>query len=200
MLPDLGCWLTRLLCGAAGNWAGCLPERRQRIYFANHTSNLDFPALWSALPREVRLVTRPVAARDYWTKNRLRLFLARRVFNALLIERQHVTRENNPLPAMLEALEAGDSLIVFPEGGRSPDGTVKPFKSGLYHLSRRARGVELIPTYLENLNRILPKGEVLPVPLLASATFGAPLPVIEGESKADFLERARQAVEALGRR
>ena len=197
MLSDLGCWLIRLLCGATANWVGCAPERKQRIYFANHTSNLDFLVLWCALPADVRAVTRPVAARDYWEKGRIRPFLTQRVFNALLIERRHVTRQSNPLPLLLAALEAGYSLIIFPEGGRSMDGTIKPFKSGIHHLTKRATGVEFIPAYLENLNRILPKGEVLPVPLLASVTFGAPLEIIEGELKVDFLQRARAAVEAL---
>jgi 1-acyl-sn-glycerol-3-phosphate acyltransferase len=77
----------RLLTGAHARWRGCAPEKKLRVYFANHTSNLDFVLLWAALPRALRDVTRPVAAHDYWTKSALRLAMAERVFRAVLIER-----------------------------------------------------------------------------------------------------------------
>ena len=140
---------------------------------------------------------RPPLGRPYWTASRLRHWLAGRVFRAVLIERHHVTRDNNPLEPMLAALRAGESLILFPEGGRTLTGDIAPFKSGLFHLARQTRDVELIPVYIDNLNRVLPKGEVLPVPLLCSVHFGAPLHLGEGETKAPFLARARAAVLAL---
>ncbi len=197
MITRVGCCCIRLLCGATANWIGCRPELKRRIYFANHGSHLDFLVVWSSLPTQIRAVTRPVAGRDYWEKGRLRPYLAKRVFRALLIERLHVTRQNNPLRAMLAALEQGDSLIVFPEGTRSLDGTIHPFKEGLHHLARRAKDTEFIPVYLNNLSRILPKGDFLPIPLLSSVSFGAPLEIIPGEPKPEFLKRARQAVIAL---
>jgi 1-acyl-sn-glycerol-3-phosphate acyltransferase len=187
--------LARLISGVQPRWIGCAPAPEQRIYFANHTSNLDAMVLWAVLPRELRERTRPVAARDYWTTNALRLYLAANVFNAVLIERKKVTAHDNPLTAMLDALSTTHSLIIFPEGGRNPGPEVGPFKSGLYHLAKDRRDVTLVPAYLENLNRILPKGEVLPVPILSRVTFGLPIKLEPTETKADFLVRAHAAVE-----
>jgi 1-acyl-sn-glycerol-3-phosphate acyltransferase len=187
----------RLLTGATPRWRGCTAEARRRVYFANHSSNLDFVLLWSALPQTLRKQTRPVAAHDYWTSNALRRRLAGDVFNAVLIERHHVSRENNPLEPMLSALRAGESLIIFPEGTRNPTGEIGPFKPGIFHLARAVADVEFVPVYIENLNRVLPKGEVLPVPILCSVHFGAPLQLESGEMKSAFLTRAREAVLAL---
>lgn len=186
--------LVRLLCGAYPRWQGCVPELRPRIYFSNHTSNLDAVVLWSALPPAVRSATRPVAAHDYWISSALRRHLAQRVFHAILIERKKVTAHNNPIDAILEAMTGSTSVILFPEGGRFLNPEPAPFKAGLYHLARRRPDAELVPVLIDNLNRVLPKGEVLPVPLLCSVTFGQPIRLEPGESKPDFLVRARQAV------
>jgi 1-acyl-sn-glycerol-3-phosphate acyltransferase len=166
------------------------------VYFANHTSNLDFVLLWAALPARLREKTRPVAAHDYWTSGRLRLLLADNVFNAVLIERKQVTRANNPLAPMLAALEAGSSLIIFPEGTRAV-GQPGEFKSGIYHLAKARPQLEFIPVYIENLNRVLPKGEVLPIPILCSVRFGAPMFLADGDDKSTFITRARTAMEQL---
>lgn len=187
----------RLLTGSVVRWQGCGPEPRQRVYFANHTSTLDGPVLWAALPPVLRDRTRLVAAHDYWTANRLRQHLAREVFKAVLIERKKPTPEKNPLEDMLSAMGQEHSLIIFPEGGRFSGPDPQPFKAGLFHLAKRRPDVELVPVWMENLNRILPKGEFLPAPLLGSVTFGEPLNLGEGEAKPDFLERARAAVMAL---
>jgi 1-acyl-sn-glycerol-3-phosphate acyltransferase len=197
MISSLIAALLRLASGAVARWQGCAPELRQRLYFANHASNLDGPVLWASLPPEVRKQTRMVAAKDYWSLGTVKPWLACRVFNALLIERKKPTPECNPLNDMLAALDAGHSLILFPEGGRQTSPEPQPFKPGLYHLAKKKPQVELVPVWMENLNRILPKGEVLPVPLLGSVTFGAPLHLLEGESKVDFLIRAREAVMSL---
>ena len=187
----------RLLTGARARWRGCGPETRQRVYFANHTSNLDFVLLWAALPSSLRKVTRPVAAQDYWRGGLLREFLARHVFRAVLIERRTVTKANNPLAPMLEALGAGDSLIIFPEGTRHSNACVGEFKPGLFHLAKASPSVQFVPVYIENLNRVLPKGEILPVPILCSVSFGAPMQWDAAEGKMDFLARARAALVAL---
>ena len=180
--------------GAAAAWAGDGP----RVFFANHTSNLDFVALWAVLPPELRRRTRPAAARDYWLGGPLRRWLAERVFRAVLIERKQVTRANNPLEQMLPVLEAGECLIIFPEGGRFEGAELAPFKSGLFHLAQRCPAARLVPVYIENLNRVLPKGEVLTVPVLCAVNFGEPLRLEEGETREAFLQRAREAVRALG--
>jgi 1-acyl-sn-glycerol-3-phosphate acyltransferase len=187
----------RLLTGATPRWRGCAVEPRLRVYFANHSSNLDFVLLWASLPQTLRRRTRPVAAHDYWTKGAVRPWLAERVFHAVLIERKNVTRANNPMKPMCDALRAGDSLIIFPEGGRNPSGEIGEFKSGIHHLAREVPEAEFVPVYIENLNRVLPKGEVLLVPILCSVNFGEPLHLAPGETKAAFLARARDAIIAL---
>lgn len=197
MMTSLMVALANLVSGARPRWIGCLPDVRQRIYFANHTSHLDALVLWAVLPPLVRMLARPVAARDYWTAGALRKRIAEDVFHAVLIERRKPTAEDNPLNEMLNALGESHSLIVFPEGTRGTGLEPGQFKGGLFHLARRRRDVELIPVLLENLNRILPKGEFLPVPLLGSVSFGAPIRLEEGEEKAAFLSRARQAVLSL---
>lgn len=186
----------RLLTGSAAHWRGCEPETCQRIYFANHSSNLDFVLLWSALPPPLRRVTRPVAARDYWSSG-LRRYLAEAIFQAVLIERKTVTRDNNPLAPMLAALAEGASLILFPEGTRRAGGEPGDFRPGLFHLAKARPDIELVPVFLENLNRVLPKGEILPVPILCSAHFGTPIRLADGEPKRTFLARARAGLASL---
>lgn len=197
-------WLIRTVTGARARWAGIDPlsvdgSLPQRIYFANHTSNLDAPVIWASLPRLLRVRTRPVAAKDYWLGGPVRKFFATRVFNAVLIERKKVTVSTNPMVAMEDVLARGDSLIIFPEGARfsDDDGAMADFKPGLWHLARKHPHVQLVPVHLENLNRIMPKGNLLIVPLLASVSLGAPISFVESEPRGDFLKRARDAVAAL---
>jgi 1-acyl-sn-glycerol-3-phosphate acyltransferase len=189
--------IARFITGANARWIGTTPEIRQRVYFANHTSHLDVLVIWASLPPPIRELTRPVAARDYWMKNKLRRYLAGKIFNALLIERKKPTAHDNPLADMRHALEGGHSLIIFPEGTRQTGTEMAPFKGGLFHLAKDCPGIELIPVLVENLNRILPKGEFLPVPLLGGVSFGAPIKLESGEEKAIFLNRAQGAIKAL---
>jgi 1-acyl-sn-glycerol-3-phosphate acyltransferase len=200
--------LARLISGASIRWVNCQPDTRQRVYFANHTSHLDFVVLWAALPREVRALARPVAAKDYWEKGRLRRYLATKVFKAVLIERGKLSLHDKSggaaggikaIERMIEAMGERNSLIVFPEGTRGSGEEIGPFKSGLYYLCAKKPGLELVPVYINNLNRILPKGEFLPVPLMSTVTFGPPLAFSDAEPKKLFLERAREAVDALRR-
>ncbi len=197
MTASLIAGVARLISGATVRWVGCQPDTRQRIYFANHTSNLDFVVLWSSLPMEIRKLTRPAAAHDYWTANHLRHHIASEVFHAILIERKKVTVHNNPIELMLKEVGNKYSLIIFPEGGRNPGPDVGQFKGGLYHLATKRPDVELIPVHIDNANRVLPKGEFLPVPIICCISFGAPIHPQEAEKKADFLVRAREAVVQL---
>lgn len=193
--------LSRLISGVQVRWADSEPDLRQAVYFANHSSHLDFVVLWSSLPPEVRAVTRPVAAQDYWNRG-LRRALAVNVFRAVLVARQAAKSETddasqNPRLAidhMLEAMGETDSLILFPEGTRGTGEEVAAFKSGLYYLCRHRPGLRIIPAYLNNLNRILPKGEFLPVPFISKLTFGPAITLTPGEDKRSFLARAREAV------
>ncbi len=184
---------TRLLCGPQARWVGCEPSTRQRIYFANHCSHLDAVVLWSCLPPPVRRLTRPVAALDYWGGGGLKGFLAREVFRSILVDRSGAD-PRAVVDHLAESMGQADSIILFPEGTRGTGEELAPFKSGLYHLSRKRPDVDLVPVSMQNLNRILPKGEILPVPLFSSVSFGAPLRAEESESKTEFLQRAREAL------
>ena len=196
MTTDMMVFLAKLVSGANARWVGSAPETRQRIYFANHTSNLDALVLWAVLPPEVRALTQPVAARDYWNTG-IRRYIADKIFHAILIERKKPTARDNPIEQILVAMGNDKSIIIFPEGGRQTTDEPVAFKSGLYHLAQKRPNVELIPVLIDNLNRILPKGEVLAVPLIANVTFGAPMNRLPDETKPAFLERARKEVMRL---
>ena len=189
-------FIARLITGAQGHWKGCPPKAEQRIYFANHQSHLDWVLIWAALPLELRAQTRPIAARDYWTSSPFKHWITREVFNAVYVNRKR-TDDQDPLDPLLDALRNGDSLVIFPEGTRSNKGEPQAFKAGLYHLAEKFPAVQLIPVWIDNVQRVMPKGEVVPVPILCSVTFGKPLTLFPGEDKRTFLERARNAVMAL---
>ena len=117
-----------------------------------------------------------------------------KVFNAVLVERSPTETSPNPIDILLDGLGDRYSLIIFPEGTRGDGSTIAPFKSGLYRLGKARPDVELVPAYINNVNRILPKGEFVPVPMLASVSFGEPMHVGEDEDKSAFLDRARNAI------
>ena len=196
MFSRLLVFFVQLFLGAYPRWVGSQPADTQRVYFANHSSHLDTLALWSALPPRLRKRTRPVAARDYWGSG-LRNLIARHGFNAVLIERNRERCQGDPLQPLYDALQAGDSLILFPEGTRNSEPLPLPFKSGLFHLAQRFPRVELIAVHLDNARRSMPKGSLLPVPLICTVRFGAALSRIGAETKEEFLGRAREAVVAL---
>jgi 1-acyl-sn-glycerol-3-phosphate acyltransferase len=191
--------LARLASGPSVRCVEDQPCRKQCIFFANHGSHLDFVVLWAVLPRDIRARTRPVAAKDYWEASRLRRYMATRVFRAVLVDRAggSLGQLRAQMDQLIAALDAGDSLIIFPEGTRGSGGETAPFKSGLDYLARQRPHVDLVPVHLHNLERIMPKGEFLPVPQLSQITFGAPLRLRAGEAKTAFLERAREAVASL---
>lgn len=189
----------RLLTGVRTRWVGCQPTIASRIYYANHSSHLDGLVIWAGLPPLMRHAVHPVAAKDYWDKTPFRRYLVNKVFRAVLIDRKGdgPVKENvlEPLEAILEKSE---SLILFPEGTRGDGEELSSFKSGIYHLAKKYPNVEVVPVYLENLNRVLPKGSKLVVPIICSAVVGQPLaPLTEEESKAAFLQRAKLALEEL---
>jgi 1-acyl-sn-glycerol-3-phosphate acyltransferase len=281
MLAKLVGWLllgvVRLLTGAQARWYGCPPKAEQRIYFANHQSHADLVMIWAALPEELRSITRPIAARDYWANTPVKRWITTEVFNAVYVERQAAAgsppapavpvvaetpvqpveapaaaeriepsmepllprsapvdtapvrteiqgeldlpaqpvsvpeapavppappvppaaRDADPLAPLIDALRSGDSIIIFPEGTRGHTGEPQKFKSGLYALATQFPEVVLVPAWIDNVQRVMPKGEIVPVPILCSVTFGAPIRVEAGEERRPFLDRARAAVIAL---
>ena len=188
----------RAITAVHADWRGVGPSARQRVYFANHVSNADMPMIWSVLPNAMRLRTRPVAAADYWLQSPWRAFAGRDVFRAVLIDRRPEARIDDPMAAILEALDQGASLILFPEGLRNqgPE-PLKPFKAGLFNIAEARPDVELVPTWIANLNAVMPKGEVIPLPLMCRVIFGDPVARRPDEGRADFLTRAAAALLAL---
>ena len=241
--------VVRLLTGSQARWYGCPPKAEQRIYFANHQSHADIVMIWAALPEELRVITRPIAAKDYWANTPVKRWITTEVFHAVYVDRGQAAApppspapppervepsmepvgaiqlplvppdeaepqppvqpepvaappasaldSNDPLTPLVEALKSGDSIIIFPEGTRGNTGEPQKFKSGLYALAKMFPDVVLVPAWIDNIQRVMPKGEVVPVPILCSVTFGAPMQVQEGEERRPFLERARAAVLAL---
>ena len=188
--------LIRVLTGSQARWHGCPPKAEQRIYFANHQSHVDLVMIWAALPQELRHLTRAIAARDYWTKTPFKQWLTSAVFNVIYVSRER-TADEDPLEPLIEALKNGDSIILFPEGTRGHTGEPQAFKAGLYNLAQKFPNAVLVPAWINNVQHVLPKGEVVPVPVLCSVTFGTPLVLGPEEERRAFLDRARSAVIAL---
>ncbi len=188
----------RLITAVRGIWDGVEPVPAHRVYYANHTSNGDLILIWAVLPVALRQRTRPVAGSDYWLANPLREFIGRSVFNTVLVERRPEMRTSDPMEAILAAVDEGSSLIIFPEGGRNnSDEPLLPFKSGIYNISSQRPEIDLVPVWIENLNHVMPKGKVIPIPLLCTVTFGPPIRVEPGEDRKEFLARAAAALLAL---
>ncbi|URL07177.1 1-acyl-sn-glycerol-3-phosphate acyltransferase [Avibacterium sp. 21-595] len=191
-----------LLCRLTSFLTGVRPAKniplqsvgKPRLYYANHNSHGDFILFWVSLPYEVRKNTRPVAGADYWQKGSIRSFLAKKVFNMLLIE-----RNGNDPKAVTEQISQAlkkDSLIIFPEGTRKTDDDmlIQPFKSGLYYLAKDNPDVDFIPVWISNTHNLLPKGFIVPVPLLCDLYLGDPIHIQPEEDKTHFLARAEQAL------
>jgi 1-acyl-sn-glycerol-3-phosphate acyltransferase len=198
ILASAICGFARAITGARARWQGCAPVAGPRVYYANHASHADFVLVWACLPRDLRERTRPVAGLDYWSKDAIRRFTANRLFRSVLIDRNHAARKDDPIRKMAAVLESGDALIVFPEGTRNTtDARLLSFKSGIYHLAVACPDVEFVPVWIENLSRVMPKGQFFPVPLLCTITIGAPLQLQAHEDKAMFVARTRDALLAL---
>ena len=195
------CSFARILTGARALWKGCAPTLDQRIYYGNHTSHGDFVLIWASLPDALRARTRPVAGADYWETSKLRRWLIHDVLNGVVIERTRTEGKPDAIQQMIGSLDKGDSLILFPEGTRNvSDEILLPFKRGICVVASAKPAVECVPVWIENLNRVMPKGEFVPIPLLCTVTLGAPVVLGAGENKAAFLDRSRNALLALATR
>lgn len=170
-------------------------QRQPFILIANHSSHLDTLVLLSLFPLAQLRRLRPVAAADYFERNWLIAWLSRTFFNILPIPRAHLTPNNHPVARMKAALDAGDSLILFPEGTRGCHAQMQHFRAGIAHLAQAAPDVPILPAYLVNLGRALPKGEFIPAPLFAEARFGTP--ICPPGTRAEIVAQLEAAVRAL---
>ena len=195
VLDTFLCLITSFITGVTSKQASDLAfTPTNKVYYANHASHGDFVLVWISLPKTWRMLTQPVAGADYWLGSKLKAFIAEQVFRVLLIDRQHDPKQ--AVAAMDGALKQGKSLILFPDGTRNTtdDQVLLPFKSGLYHLARENENVEFVPVWINNINRVLPKGKILPIPLLCDVRIGEVIKKLPDEDKTEFLTRTRQAL------
>ena len=195
VLDTFLCLITSFITGVTSKQASDLAfTPTNKVYYANHASHGEFVLVWISLPKTWRMLTQPVAGADYWLGSKLKAFIAEQVFRVLLIDRQHDPKQ--AVAAMDGALKQGKSLILFPEGTRNTtdDQVLLPFKSGLYHLARENENVEFVPVWINNINRVLPKGKILPIPLLCDVRIGEVIKKLPDEDKTEFLTRTRQAL------
>lgn len=197
MIDSLMANLAKLLCGCRARWTEAVGDGESRVYYANHSSHFDALVIWSAFPGAMRKRCRIVAAADYWQATPLRRWLAADVFKAILIDRQNPSRANNPVDKICEALDGGDSVVIFPEGGRGAGDELQVFRAGLWHVVRRRPGQAFVPIWLENLSRVLPKGEYLPVPILCGLTIGRAVHRAPGQARDAFLQMLRSNLAEL---
>jgi 1-acyl-sn-glycerol-3-phosphate acyltransferase len=187
-----------VLTGMRAIWREKPQAQGPRVYFANHRSHIDLVLVWGVLPASERGRARPVAAADYWNRDMLRRYFGNEVFRGVLIERDRDKRVRDPIADMAAALDEGSALIVFPEGTRNTtDEMLLPLKSGIFHLARLRPETAFVPVWIDNLARVMPKGELVPIPLLCTVSFGAAMHLNDGEDKEAFLGRARAALIAL---
>ncbi len=164
------------------------------VFAANHHSHVDAGLLLSSLPEPFRYKVFTGAAADYFFRTRLSGAVAALTLNAIPIERSKVTRRSADHAAKL--IEDGWSMVIFPEGGRSPDGWGQPFRGGAAYLAIRC-GVPVVPVHLQGTGRILAKGSKKLRPGRTVVTFGRPVWPAQGESSQKFAARLQQEVAAL---
>jgi 1-acyl-sn-glycerol-3-phosphate acyltransferase len=164
------------------------------VFVANHQSHLDTGVLLSALPDRWRHRVVVAAAADYFFDTRPKAALSALALSALPVERGRVDRR--PLEQSRTLIEEGWSVVIFPEGGRSPDGWAQPFRGGAAFLSLHS-GVPVVPVHIDGTGRVLPKGAKRPSRAAVHVTFGAPLRPREGENTNRFAARIEEAVAIL---
>lgn len=151
-----------------------LPKKGPFIIASNHVSHADTAVLFNAVPRKIRQRTLAAAAQDYFFKGDIRTWSSRIFFNAIPVSRE-LNRGTDPLKHVVRALREGYGVLLYPEGTRSKNGEIGPFRGGIGRLAAEFPGLPIIPTYVSGTNRIMPKGKFVPRPYRATIIFGEPL-------------------------
>lgn len=152
-----------------------LPVRGPAVVVANHNSHLDVLALMTLFPLRLLSKLRPVAASDYFLRNRLLAWFSLNIMGIIPIERQVCGVHKDPLAGVVEAIGRGEIVIVFPEGSRGDPERLGKFKNGVAHVARRCPEVPVYPVFLHGLGKALPRGEALLVPFFCDVFIGEPL-------------------------
>ena len=152
-----------------------LKNKKQFILIANHNSHMDTMAIMSAIPSRYIHKVHPIAARDFFGGSLFKKILMRYLVNATLIQRDRDDPNNDPIDSMDKMLKKSRSLILFPEGSRGTPGVMSKFKKGLGYLIQRNPEINVIPVYLDNVYKTLPRGKNLILPYNCSIKFGDPI-------------------------
>jgi 1-acyl-sn-glycerol-3-phosphate acyltransferase len=172
-----------------------LPADGPAVLVANHNSHLDTMVLMTLLPPRLLPKVRPVAAADYFLKNRLLAWFSLKIIGILPIVRGGGGKNGDPLAAVHEALARGEIVILFPEGSRGEPERLSEFKSGVAHLARAHPEVPVIPAFLHGLGKSLPKGSAVFVPFCCDVVVGEPIPWQEDRKL--YLQELRERMNAL---
>ncbi|WP_270293670.1 lysophospholipid acyltransferase family protein [Bacteroides xylanisolvens] len=168
-------WFLKLIVGVQFTDCRFLKKEKQFIILANHNSHLDTLSLLASLPGELLWKVKPVAAEDYFGKTRFQASISNFFINTLLIRRKgEKDSEHDPIRKMLEAIDAGYSLILFPEGTRGKPEQMGKIKSGIARILSLRPEVKYIPVFMTGMGRSLPKGKMILLPYKASIYYGMP--------------------------
>lgn len=190
-------YFLKLFVGVEFSKSKFLENEEQFIVVANHNSHLDTLSLLCSLPRKILWRVKPVAAEDYFGRNKFQASISNYFLNTLLIKRKiDKDPENNPIQKMMNALDAGYSLILFPEGTRGKPEQMEKIKSGIAHLLSKRPHIKYVPVFMTGMGRSLPKGKIIVLPYNSAIHYGKPT-LVGATDKSKILEQISKDFEDM---
>lgn len=172
-----------------------LPTTGPAIVVANHNSHLDTLVLMTLFPARMLNKLRPVAAQDYFFRNKWLKWFSLRIMGIIPLDRSAKRTKEHPLAAISDSLEQGEIVILFPEGSRGDPERLGEFKSGIAHLAKLHPAVPITPIYMHGLGKALPRGEALLVPFFCDVFVGEA--ISWPGNKEEFLQTLTHEINAL---